>query len=138
MKILIYQNVWLFLTFFRFYKEFVLHFDDGSHPDVKVVLNRCDAERVKSGGLEIYTCCIPYIYITNKKIILCPKISTIKIFVNYSICVYNSGFVRHSFKSMENSQSSSLKCLLQLIRFQYTAIYNNVMYMGIFYCNRPG
>lgn len=40
------------MSYFRFYEDFVFHFDDGSHPDVKVVLNRCDAERLKSGGLE--------------------------------------------------------------------------------------
>lgn len=101
MKILIYSNVWLFLTSFRFYEEFVLHFDDGSHSDVKAVLNRYDAVRIKSGGLGIYTFGIPYMYKTDRKIILCPKISAIKFFVNYSKFVYTSRFKRSSFKSLD-------------------------------------
>ena len=38
--------------FLRFYEEFLLKFEDGSHPDVTVVLNRNDAQRIKAGGLN--------------------------------------------------------------------------------------
>ena len=33
--------------FLRFYEEFLLKFEDGSHPDVTVVLNRNDAQRIR-------------------------------------------------------------------------------------------
>nr|XP_022315414.1 uncharacterized protein LOC111119497 [Crassostrea virginica] len=35
-----------------FYEEFLLKFEDGSHPDVTVVLNRNDAQRIKAGDKD--------------------------------------------------------------------------------------
>lgn len=46
--------------FLRYYEQIVLTFADGSHPDISVVVNRQDAERLRAGGnlskIVMYMC----------------------------------------------------------------------------------
>ena len=57
---IIYMCIYLitFDRFLRLYEQFLLKFEDGSHPDVTVVLNRNDAQRIKAGGYKKNDVCM--------------------------------------------------------------------------------